>query len=158
VDGLCVVWVLSYHQHGVSELALRGSGDHRRGLLRMDLAKNGIHFRIRTRPRCRGHRVALSVQDGLGVFPKRWNARGCSSVVGPLIRRSLEDFLSRSIEPVTTERKPPTEDKDWNRGSHSPPKRQNQVCHQAQPCEAEPKYLLLHGESVTPSEQGHANI
>src|SRR5262249_13392989 len=59
VDGLCVVWVLSYHQHGVSELALRGSGDHRRGLLRMDLAKNGIHFRIRTRPRCRGHRVAL---------------------------------------------------------------------------------------------------
>lgn len=63
VDGLGAVWIFTHHESGISELAVRDSGDDCGDFLWMDLAEDGIDFCFGDCACAGGYNVALFVQD-----------------------------------------------------------------------------------------------
>src|SRR6266851_4133118 len=74
VDRFHSLWLLAHHQHGLSQLALRGPGLHRRLFLRLDVAQDRLDLRLRPAPRRRRYHLALPLSNGLNwpvFFMKR---------------------------------------------------------------------------------------
>src|SRR5215831_205962 len=65
-DGFTLVWIFTYHEWRVSELAIRDSGLHRRIFLRVDVAEDGIDFCVSAGARGGGCLVAFFVSSSLG--------------------------------------------------------------------------------------------
>ena len=76
--GFGCVWVLAYHEHGLSELAVCGFGVDRRDVLWMDVAEDGVDVCVGDRACAGGCALAFSVSDAVrrrspGLFPgKNW--------------------------------------------------------------------------------------
>jgi hypothetical protein len=73
----------------------------------------------------------------------RWIVEKCppKRICGRKEKGNCESFKSK---PTAAIRDPPTEKADGNRGSHSPPKGENQVGDEPKNRKAGPKYFLLH--------------
>ena len=65
VDGFGVFWIFAHYEYGISELAIRDSGDDCGIILWMDVEEDGIDVRVGTGA-CRGGcGLALFVSDGM---------------------------------------------------------------------------------------------
>src|SRR5216684_1247922 len=82
VDRFHSLWLLAHHQHGLSQLALRGPGLHRRLFLRLDVAQDRLDLCLGPGPRRRRHRLAFLLSHGL-VSPEFSMKRRTDSRIQP---------------------------------------------------------------------------
>ena len=65
MDRVRALRLLPYHQLGFSQLAIRNSGEHRGIILWMDVAEDGVDFRVRAGTRRSRRGVAFLFPNGL---------------------------------------------------------------------------------------------